>query len=69
MVGILEIIWNPNVVLINQGLSTHGSLRTHYRAIGSDIHGWITNSYGPQKIQEKELFLQNLAYLSSIANN
>jgi exonuclease III len=67
--GGLAILWNPNSVILNQGLSTPGSLTAHYRAIGSDKDGWITNAYGPQIIQEKELFLQNLAYLSSIAKN
>jgi hypothetical protein len=67
--GGLAILWNPNSVILNQGLSTPGTLTTHYRAIGSDKNGWITNAYGPQTIQEKEIFLQHLAYLSSLANN
>jgi hypothetical protein len=69
MAGGLAILWNPNSVILNQGLSTPGTLTTHYRAIGSDKDGWITNAYGPQTVPEKEIFLQQLAYLSSLANN
>jgi exonuclease III len=51
--GGLAILWNPNSVILNQGLSTLGTLTTHYRSIGSDKYGWITNAYGPQTIPEK----------------
>jgi hypothetical protein len=65
----LAILWNPATVILDQGLSTPGTLTTHYRAIGSDKDGLITNAYGPQNNQDKDLFLQNLAYLGSIAEH
>ena len=39
----------------------------HYRAIGSDKEGMITNAYGPQNNQDKDIFLQRLSYLGSLA--
>jgi hypothetical protein len=39
----------------------------HYRAIESNKEGMITNAYGPQNSQNKDLFLQSLAYLGSLA--
>jgi exonuclease III len=65
--GGLAILWNPATVILDQGFSTPGTLTAHYRAIGSDKDGLITNAYGPQNNQDKDLFLQNLAYLGSIA--
>jgi hypothetical protein len=39
----------------------------HYRSISSDKEGMITNAYGPHNSQDKDLFLQILAYLGSLA--
>jgi exonuclease III len=64
--GGLAILWNPATVILDQGFSTSGTLTAHYRAIGSEKDGLITNAYGPQNNQDKDLFLQNLAYISSI---
>jgi exonuclease III len=65
--GGLAILWNPATVILDQGLSTPCTITTHYRAIGSDKEGMITNAYGPQNNQDKDLFLQSLAYLGSLA--
>jgi exonuclease III len=65
--GGLAILWNPITVILDQGLSTPCTITTHYIAIGSDKEGMITNAYGPQNNQDKDLFLQNLTYLGSLA--
>jgi exonuclease III len=65
--GGLAILWNPATVILDQGFSTSNTITTHYRAIGSDKEGMITNAYGPQNSQDKDLFLQSLAYLGSLA--
>ena len=57
VVGVLTILWNPNTVILDQGFSTPWTLTAHYRAIGTDKDGLITNAYGLQNIQEKDLFL------------
>jgi hypothetical protein len=61
--GGLAILWNPTTVILDQGLSTPCTIKTHYKAIGLDKEGMITNAYGPQNNQDKDLFLQSLAYL------
>ena len=63
----LAILWNPATVILDQGFSTPCTITVHYKAIGSDKEGMITNAYGPQNMQYKDLFLQILAYLSSLA--
>jgi exonuclease III len=64
--GGLSILWNPTTVIMDQALSTTNTLTAHYRAIGSDKDGIITNAYGPQSSQEKYLFLRSMAYLGSL---
>jgi hypothetical protein len=67
--GGLAILWNPTTVILDQGFSTPSTLTTHYRAIGSDKDGLITNAYGPQNCQDKDLFLKILAYLGSLVEH
>jgi exonuclease III len=67
--GGLAILWNPATVILDQGFSTPSTITMHYRAIGSDKEGMITNAYGPQNNQDKDLFLQSLAYLGSLAED
>jgi hypothetical protein len=40
------ILWNPTTVILDQSLSTPCTIIAHYRAIGLDKEGMITNSYG-----------------------
>jgi exonuclease III len=68
-IGGLAILWNPATVILDQGFSTPSTLTAHYRAIGSDKDGMITNAYGPHNNQDKDLFLQSLAYLGSLAEH
>jgi exonuclease III len=64
--GGLAILWNPASVIVDQPFSIAGTLSTHYRAIGSNKEGVLTNSYGPQNNQEKDIFLNNLSYLGEL---
>jgi len=63
----LAILWNLTTFILDQGFSTSNTITTHYRAIGSEKEGMITNAYGLQNIQDKDPFLQILAYLGSLA--
>jgi hypothetical protein len=38
----------------------------HYRALGSNKEGILTNAYGPQGIQEKDSFLHSLSFLGRL---
>jgi len=65
----LAILWNPATVIIEQTLSTISTLTAYYRPIGSNKDGVITNAYGPQTSQEKDLFLNNLSYLGMLVGH
>jgi exonuclease III len=67
--GGLTILCNPATVILNQILSTPCTITEHYRAISSDKEGMITNAYGLQISQDKDLFIQSLAYLGSLAES
>jgi hypothetical protein len=64
--GGLAILWNPTIVIMDQALSMTRTITTHYQAIGSNKDGMITNAYGPQSGQGKDLFLRILSYLGLI---
>jgi exonuclease III len=64
--GGLEILWNPTTVIIDQPFSTVGMLMTHFKVIGSTKEGMITNAYGPQSAQDKELFLKRIATIKAL---
>jgi hypothetical protein len=53
-------------MIIDQALSMKRTIIAHYREIGSDKDGMITNAYGPQSNQDKELFLRSMSYLRSL---
>jgi len=63
----MAILWNPTTIILDQGFSTPCIITSHYKAIGLDKEGMITNAYGLLNYQEKDLFLQSLAYLGSLA--
>jgi hypothetical protein len=62
-------LMEPCHSILDQGFSTPSTLTTHYQAIGSNKDGMITNAYGPQNIQDKDLFIQSLAYLGTLADH
>jgi len=55
--GGLAILWNPFTVILDQDFSTPSTITTYYRAIGLDKEGMITNAYGSQDNQDKDLFI------------
>jgi hypothetical protein len=46
-VGGIKIFWNPATLIFDNFFFTKWSLTTHYRAVGSNKDGVITNAYGP----------------------
>jgi exonuclease III len=64
--GGLEILWNLATVIIDQPFSTASTIFAHYRAIGSSKEGVLTNAYGPQNNQKKDLFLHSLSFLCGL---
>jgi hypothetical protein len=43
-----------------------GTLTTHFRVIGSNKEGMITNAYGPQSAQDKDLFMGRIATIKML---
>jgi exonuclease III len=66
LAGGLAILWNPQKVSMTQPFSTKGTLSAHFRALDSSKEGVITNVYGPQSLQDKEVFLQTLLYIQNL---
>jgi exonuclease III len=67
--GGLEILWNPTTVIIDQPFSTVGMLTTHFKVIGSNKEGMITNTYRPQSAHDKELFLKRIATIKTLMDS
>jgi exonuclease III len=65
-VGGLDILWNTNMVLLENFLTTKWSITTDYRLIGSNKPRHLTNVYGPANPRDKKAFLRSLSYLSSL---
>jgi len=42
------------------------TLIVHFRALGSNKDGMITNAYGPQSAQDKDLFLHRISTISML---
>jgi exonuclease III len=64
--GGLTILWNTNVVLMENFFTTKWSITADYRLIGSNKPGHLTNVYGPATPRDKQAFLKSLSYLSSL---
>jgi exonuclease III len=64
--GGLAILWNTNVVLMENFRTTRWSITADYRLIGSNKPGHLTSVYGPASPRDKQAFLRSLSYLSSL---
>jgi exonuclease III len=51
--GGLAILWNPSNITISKPFSTVGTITTHFKVIGSNQEGDITNVYGPHSQQDR----------------
>ena len=51
--GGLTISWNPVEVVLDNFMASHHSISTHFHPIGTNMHGRITNVYGPQLSDQK----------------
>jgi exonuclease III len=69
MAGGLTILWNTNVVLMENFFTTKWSITADYRIIGSNKPGHLTNVYGPATPRDKQAFLKSLSYLSSLTQH
>jgi exonuclease III len=65
-VGGLAILWNPSTIILEPTFSIVGTLTAKYKVIGSSKEGVLTNAYGPQLNQEKDHFVNSLAYIITL---
>jgi hypothetical protein len=59
-IGGLPILWNPNLVTLDNFFSTPWSILARYRVLVSDKMSIVTNLYGPPTPREKDTFLRNI---------
>jgi exonuclease III len=67
--GGVAILWNTNVVLMENFYTTRWSITAEYRLIGSNKPGHLTSVYGPASPRDKQAFLRSLRYLSSLTKH
>jgi exonuclease III len=64
--GGVAILWNPNIVLLENFFPTRWSITAEYRLIGSNKPGHLTSLYGPPSPRDKQVFIRILEHLSSL---
>jgi hypothetical protein len=64
--GGLAILWNPSTTIMENFITTRWSITADYRLIGSNKPGHLSNVYGPASSRDKQAFLSNLEYLSTL---
>jgi exonuclease III len=67
--GGVAILWNTNMVTLENFYTTRWSITAEYRLIGSDRPGHLTNVYGPATPGDKQAFLSSLRHLSSLTTH
>jgi len=62
--GGLAILWNPQIVFLDNFHATLHLIQATFHLIGTNIHGHITNVYFPQTIQQKLDLLDTISSLN-----
>ena len=62
----MAILWNPASVSIHNPFSTVGTITTHFKIIGLNQEGDVTNVYGPHSQQEKDKLMQRLELIKTL---
>lgn len=60
-----EILWNPQILSLQDFHASHFFIQTTFHLIGTNIHGLLTNVYFPQDLQKKLDLLNTLTTLNS----
>ena len=60
----LEIIWNPQIISLENYHANRHFIQANFHLIGIDIHGLLTNVYFPQNLHQKTELLDNMAELN-----
>eukprot|EP00253_Pinus_taeda_P004296 PITA_04296 len=62
--GGLAILWNPQIVSLDNFHATLHLIQAKFHLIGTKIHGHLTNVYFPQIIQQKLDLLETISLLN-----
>eukprot|EP00253_Pinus_taeda_P011971 PITA_11971 len=63
--GGLAILWNPQILSLQDFHASHFFIQTTFHLIGTNIHGLLTNVYFPQDLQKKLDLLNTLTTLNA----
>jgi len=63
--GGLAILWDPQVLTLQDFHATHFLIQASFHLIGTNIHGHLSNLYFPQNLQQKLELLDTLTILNS----
>ena len=64
--GGLAILWNPSTTIMETFIMTKWSIMITYRLIDSNKPGHLSNVYKLASTREKQAFLRNMEYLSTL---
>ena len=62
--GGLSIIWNPQIINLENLQANKNFIQGNFHLVGTDIHGLLTNFYAPQNVQQKLMLLRNIEKLN-----
>lgn len=60
VVGGLGILWNQNLVSLNNFVASRNILSRLFHVLGTSVRGVITNVYGPFQLVRKTAFLEEI---------
>ena len=69
VVGGEGIQWNPQIVTLLGFLTTTFSILAEFHILGTRIRGFISNVYGPSKVDQKQAFIESITDLKTLAQN
>lgn len=68
-VGGLGILWNPNLVSLNNFVALRNMLSGRFHVLGTAVMGVITNVYGPFQLVRNTTFLEEIrSHLGPLAD-
>jgi exonuclease III len=64
--GGLAILWNSHNITISKPFTTIGTITAYFEVLGLNQEGAITNVYGPQNNQDRDIFMKRLELIKTL---